>query len=324
MIKRTLDISQGPSFLCVENDQLVLSRRKVEIGRFPIEDIGVLLIDHPAVTYTHSVFTRLGHHGAAVVLCGANHLPASVVLPMEDNDLTARRLHVQAAAPLPLRKRLWKQIIRKKVRLQAANLPPGHPSHGRLMALADEVRSGDPANIEGQAARLYWPALLGKEFRRDPEGLPPNGLLNYGYMVMRAAVARALVAAGLHPVFALHHRNRNNAFALADDLVEVLRPRIDRAVVGLLPEGGGMVDKAAKTAILSILAEEVKLGDQKGPLMVQLHRLAGSLMRCYEGQAKRLDFPVFPASTTQSDSPTPARDAPEGGFLLPSGPEDER
>jgi CRISPR-associated protein Cas1 len=292
MIKRTLEISDGPTFLHIENDQIVLIRDKQEIGRVPCEDVGMLIVDHPAVTSTHGLYVRLAHHGAAAVLCGPNHLPAAMVLPMEDNDLTARRLRIQAAAPLPLRKRLWKQIIRQKIRRQAMNFAADHPMHGRLMALADEVRRGDQSNVEGQAARLYWPALLGPDFRRDPEGLPPNGLLNYGYMVMRAAVARALVAAGLHPVFSLNHHHRHNAFALADDLVEVLRPRVDRTVVECLVEGGGIVDKAAKTRILSLLAAEVKLGDQKGPLMVQLHRLATSLLRCYEGTSKWLDLPV--------------------------------
>jgi CRISPR-associated protein Cas1 len=291
VIKRTIDISEGPTYLSIENDQLVLKRGKDRIGTVPCEDVGVLLVDNSATTYTHAVFTRLVHFGAVIVLCGANHLPVGMVMPMESNELTARRMRLQASAAQPLRKRLWKQIVAEKVRLQAMNLPEGSAVRGRL--LAGEVKSGDRTNVEGQAARFYWPALLGADFRRDPEGLPPNNLLNYGYIVLRSAVARALVAGGMHPVFSLQHSHRNNAFALADDLLEVLRPRVDRAVVELMREGGGFIDGGSKEKLLGILAEEVELGEQSGPLMVQLHRMAASLLRCYEGTGKRLELPVF-------------------------------
>jgi CRISP-associated protein Cas1 len=208
---------------------------------------------------------------------------------------------LQAAAPVPLRKRLWKQIVRHKVRLQAGNLDPEHSVRRRLVAMADEIKSGDRSNIEGQAARFYWPALLGPDFRRDPDGLPPNNLLNYGYMVMRAAVGRALVAAGLHPALSLKHAHRNNAFALADDLVEVLRPMVDAAVVALMRAGGGFIDRESKQKLLGLLAEEVAVGDVRGPLMVQLHRVAVSLLRCYECEQKQLDLPEYPVRSSQSD-----------------------
>jgi len=293
MIKRTIDISEGPTYLSIENDQLVLKRGAERIGSVPCEDVGVLLVDNLATTYTHAVFTRLVHFGAVIVLCGANHLPVGMVMPMESNELTARRMRLQASAALPMRKRLWKQIVEEKVRRQAMNLEEGSAMRRRLEAMAGEVKSGDRTNVEGQAARFYWPALLGADFRRDPEGLPPNNLLNYGYIVLRSAVARALVGAGLHPVFSLQHSHRNNAFALADDLLEVLRPRVDRAVVELMRGGGGFIDRGSKEKLLGILAEEVELGEQSGPLMVQLHRMAASLLRCYEGTGKRLELPVF-------------------------------
>jgi len=297
MIKRTLDISQGSTFLSIEHDQLVITRERERVGSAPCEDIGVLLIDHVATTYTHSVFTRLLYYGATIILCGPNHLPVGMVLPMESNELTARRMRLQASAPLPLRKRLWKQIVRHKVKGQAENLPVDSPVRGRLLAMAAGVKSGDKSNIEGQAARFYWPALMGEDFRRDPDGLPPNNFLNYGYMVMRAAIARALVAAGLHPVFSLQHSHRNNAFALADDLVEVLRPRVDRAVAQLDAQGVEVIDKPAKEVLLGLLSEEATIGDQGGPLMVQLQRFAVSLLRCYEGASKRLEIPEFTAKS---------------------------
>jgi CRISP-associated protein Cas1 len=298
VIKRTLDISQGPTFLHVEHDQLVIRRDQERIGQVPCEDIGVLLVDHYATTYTHAVFTRLLHFGATIVLCGPNHVPIGMVLPMESNELTARRMRLQASAPVPLRKRLWKQIVRRKVTLQAANLPENDPVRARLLAMAAEVKSGDRSNVEGQAARFYWPALFGGDFRRDPDGPPPNDLLNYGYMVLRAAIARALVAAGLHPVFSLQHSHRNNAFALADDLLEVIRPRVDRAVLDLDRRGVDSVDRQSKEELLGLLAEQAAVGDQSGPLMVQLHRYAVSLLRCYEGQAKALAMPEFPEKSS--------------------------
>jgi CRISPR-associated protein Cas1 len=291
MIKRTIDISDGPSFLKIENDQLVLTREKERIASFPCEDVGVLLIDNRATTYTHSALTRLLDRGAAIVLCGDNHLPVGILLPVENNELHTARLRAQVAAGLPQRKRLWSQIVAHKIRGQAGNLPADHSACRRLLAMAREVKSGDASNCEGVAARFYWPALLGEHFRRDPDGPWPNPLLNYGYMVFRAAIARAIVAAGLHPALGLYHRNRNNPFVLADDLVEVFRPRIDRAVVGCVKSGKDEIDKDAKRCMLEILAEPISVAGQTGPLMVGLHRILASLVRCFEGSQKKLDLP---------------------------------
>ena len=175
----------------------------------------------PGRRIPHPSLLRLLHHGAVVVLCGPDHLPAGILLPVADNDLLTERLATQTRAPLPLKKQLWRQIVRHKITGQAGNLPADHPIRRQLLDLAARVNSGDTSNCEGQAGRFYWPAMFGKNFRRDPDGEPPNGLLNYGYMVFRAAIARAIVAGGLHPALGLHHSNRNNPFCLADDLVEV-------------------------------------------------------------------------------------------------------
>ncbi len=185
MIKRTLDIAEGPSYLSCDEDQLVIRRAGQEVARCPCEDVGFLLIDHPAVTITQGLVARLMWHHAAVVFCGPTHLPAGLLLPVEANDLTGRRTRLQARCKLPVRKRLWKQIVRRKIALQAANLPPEHPVHRQLKQLAREVKSGDRTNTEGRAAAIYFPAIFGEAFRRDPEGDAPNSLLNYGYMVMR-------------------------------------------------------------------------------------------------------------------------------------------
>lgn len=291
MIKRTIDISDGPTFLNIENDQLILTRQHERLASIPCEDVGVLLIDHRATTYTHAALTRLLGHGAVIVLCGENHLPAGILLPVENNDLHTERLRAQVAAGLPLRKRLWRQIIIHKIRGQAANLPEDHAERRRLSVLADEVKSGDTTNCEGVAARFYWPALMGVDFRRDPDGPWPNPLLNYGYMVFRAAVARAIVAAGLHPALGLYHSNRNNPFVLADDLVEVFRPRVDRAVITAMRSGKSEIDQSAKRAILSLLTEPISVAGQAGPLMVGLHRITASLVRCFQGLDEALDLP---------------------------------
>jgi CRISPR-associated protein Cas1 len=291
MIKRTIDISDGPTFLNIENDQLVLTREKQKIASIPCEDIGVLLIDNRATTYTHSAMTRVLDRGAAIIFCGENHLPVGILLPVENNDLHTERLRAQVGAGLPVRKRLWAQIVAHKIRGQAMSLPENEPVRRRMLVMAGEVKSGDTTNCEGVAARFYWPALMGPEFRRDPDGLWPNQLLNYGYMVFRAAVARAIVAGGLHPAIGLYHSNRNNAFVLADDLVEIFRPRVDRAVVECIKAGTAEIDKEAKRAILSLLSEPITVAGQSGPLMVGLHRIVASLVRCLQGSDAKIDLP---------------------------------
>lgn len=292
MIKRTIDISDGPTFLAIENDQLIFTREKEKIASIPCEDVGVLLIDNRATTYTHSAMTRLLDRGAVIILCGEQHLPTGILLPVADNELLTARLRTQIAAKQPLRKQLWKQIVVRKIWKQAENLCEGSLQRGLLLRLIDEVKSGDTTNCEAQAARLYWPAMFGNDFRRDPEGEAPNQLLNYGYMVFRAACARALVAGGLHPAIGLQHSNRNNPFCLADDLVEVFRPRVDRAVLEIMQGGGGFIDKPAKQKILGLLAEPITVADQSGPLMVGLHRIVASLVRCLADTQKKLDLPA--------------------------------
>lgn len=295
MVKRTIDISgdpaAGPTRLSVDHDQLVITRDQAEIGRVPIEDIGILILDTQSISLTQPVLKRITHHGGAVIVCDDGHTPAALMLPMHGNDLTARRIRAQAAMSRPRKKRLWQQIVRHKVIGQAINLPEDHRDRARLLKMSGQIKSGDTGNIEGQAARFYWPSLLGEDFRRDPDGLPPNGLLNYGYMVMRSTCARAIVAAGLHPVFSLQHVHRNNTFALADDLVEIFRPAVDRVVKKLVNDGVGFIDREAKRPILELLTQPIVVAGQAGPMMVQLARIVSSLVDCIEGRAKSLELP---------------------------------
>jgi CRISPR-associated protein Cas1 len=291
MIKRTIEISRESAHVTVRLDQLTLERNGEVVGSIPCEDIGLLMVDHPGTTYTHAALTRLAGADAAVVVCGRDHLPVGMLLPFADHTQVVWRVRDQLAVSRPLCKQLWKQIVQAKIRAQAANLSAG-PPRTRLLELARTVRSGDPLNAEAQAARVYWSAFFeGIAFRRSRYGAGPNPLLNYGYAVLRAAIARAIVAAGLLPALGLKHSNRSNAFCLADDLIEPLRPLVDRRAKELLDQGATELTQRVKAALLDILTWEVAICGQAGPLMVALHRMVASLVACYGGEAKLLDFP---------------------------------
>jgi CRISPR-associated protein Cas1 len=297
MIKRTIEISQQPLHLTVKLDQLQLHRPAPDsevVASIPCEDIGFVVVDHESTTYTHAALARLVEYGAVVVFCDRKHLPAGLLLPLATHPETVWRLQEQLALRKPLRKRLWRQIVVAKVRAQAANLDADAPARRRLQALAREVKSGDPTNVEAQAARLYWAAWLGDgtPFSRDMDGEGLNAMLNYGYAVVRAAVARALVSAGLHPALGLHHHHRGNAFCLADDLLEPLRPLVERTVRELHRAGHGELNPPTKRALLELLTATVRVADQTGPLIVGLHRTMASLVRCYQGLEDRLLLPI--------------------------------
>jgi CRISPR-associated protein Cas1 len=300
MIKRTIEISKEPVHLAVRLDQLVLNRNGDPVGTIPCEDVGVVVVDQPQTTYTHAALTGLTESGATVVLCGPNHLPCAAVLPLSTHSQVVSRIAEQLAASKPLRKRLWRQIVQAKIRAQAANLEVGRVRN-KMLAIARQVKSGDPANVEAHAARIYWRHWLsGEDFRRDRDLPGVNAFLNYGYAIMRAAVARALVAAGLLPALGLHHRNRSNAFCLADDLVEPLRPFVDARVRSLYHRGIEVLSQEAKAELLQVLVETVRTGHECGPLMVSLHRMAASLVRCYGGESQWLELPRRGPATEHS------------------------
>ena len=294
MIKRIVEISQSKTYLSVRYGQLILKQNGEQVSSIPCEDIGVLLVDHPGVTYTHSVFTELLDHGAAVVLCGGNHHPAGMLLPIESNSVQTERFREQIEAKEPVKKRLWKQIVKAKIKHQAKLAGTDINVYKALMVLRDRVRSGDPDNIEAQASRKFWPVYLQDvTFRRDINGTPPNNMLNYGYTVMRAAVARALCSAGLLPSLGIHHRNRYNAFCLADDLLEPFRGFVESKVREIYFDIGPFDDleQTTKAKLLEVLYEQVNIGGFKGPLMVGLHRTMASLQRCFAGEQKYIDLP---------------------------------
>ena len=292
MIKRTIEVSREPAHLTVRLGQLLLQRGDQTAASIPCEDIGVVVVDEPRTTYSHAALAALARSDAVLVVCGDDHLPAAVLLPLADHSQVVWRIAEQVAISKPLRKQLWRQLVRAKIRAQAANLPEDCSGRHKLRELAQGVRSGDPAYVEAQAARVYWQHWLPNEpFRRDADAPGLNALLNYGYAIIRAAMARALVAAGLLPALGLFHSNRSNAFCLADDLIEPLRPLVDRRVRELREQGHQELRPETKAGLLALLADPVRLGRQRGPLMVSLHRMVASLVRCYGGEADRLEIP---------------------------------
>jgi CRISPR-associated protein Cas1 len=315
MIKRTIEISSGPTRLSIRNRQLVIDREGQETATVPAEDIGLLLVDHQAVTYTHSVFTILAEMGAAVVICGGTHLPDSMLMPIAANTVQTERFSAQIAAGAPLKKQLWRQSVAAKLANQAGVLEAASGSDAGIGAMAAKVRSGDPENLEAQGARRYWPRLLGRSFRRDREGDPPNNLLNYGYMAMRAAMARALCAAGLLPTLGIHHRNRYNAFCLADDLMEPYRPLVDWKVVELARESVAprMLGREEKAHLLGLFNHSVLIGGRRTPILLALHTTAASLARSFAEQRAQLLFPEGLPSAIAEDA-----EADDGGST--SGP----
>lgn len=292
MIKRTIEISQDAAHLTVKLDQLLIKHGDATVGSIPCEDIGLVLVDHPGTTYTHAALTSLAESGAALVVCGRNHLPVAVLLPLADHSQIIWRIQDQLNVSKPLRKQLWKQLVQAKIRAQAANLHFSSATRDKLLDMVRQVRSGDPNNLEAQAARVYWAHWLpAGAFRRDPDAGEINGLLNYGYAVVRAALARAIVAAGMLPAIGLFHSNRSNAFCLADDLIEPLRPLVDCRVRELCQQGLVTVTRESKAGLLSLLADPVRFAGENGPLIVNLHRMVASLVRCYQGEEKQLQIP---------------------------------
>lgn len=315
MIKRTVEISREPAHLAVRDGQLLILRKAGPpprlparpdnlAGSIPCEDIGVLMVDSRETSYSHAALAELADHGAAVVVCGRDHHPAGMYLPIGRNSDLLSRLEAQIAASRPTRKRAWAAIVAAKIRAQAAALPPrpgADACRERLGHMARLVRSGDTTNVEARAASVYWPVLfehcdaVARPFRRRPgdrNAPPPNNLLDYGYAALRAAVARAIVSAGLLPALGIQHRGRSNPFCLADDLMEPLRPLVDRRVRWLAERGELTLERATKAELLGVLTEEVGVPGSRGPLLVSLSRYVAGFVRVLTGEAESLEIPT--------------------------------
>ena len=307
MTDRILDIAESGAYLHVRGLLLCIQPPAPENApdqsppppevTIPLKELAAVILTHPRVTCTRTVLSGLAEAGAIVVACDDHFTPVAMMLPLTGYHAPARRMAAQADAGAPIRKRLWQQIVTAKVLAQAAALREVRGDDFGLTQLAGQVRSGDPENIEGQAARVYWPALFDSaEFLRNTAAVDQNRFLNYGYAVLRAAVARAICASGLHPGLGLHHHHRNNAFCLADDLMEPFRPLIDRVVIELVGEGRAdeVLDKKIKSRLIAPVMARYRIGDEQRTLFDILARLTASVAAAFENPAahSRLDLPA--------------------------------
>ena len=295
MIKKIVEISKEPTCLSVKLGQLII-RQSNNTSQIPCEDIGILLLDHPAITYTQHVLTALMENNSTLIVCNDKHLPAGLFLPLEASQTQTQSYSFQIQAKTTLKKRLWQQIIKAKIDHQAYNVKDNHKASRALKRLSMMVKSGDPENIEARASKLYWKYYLAdQKFTRDRFGPAPNNLLNYGYMVLRAAIARSLCSSGLLPSVGLHHHNKYNAFCLADDLIEPFRGFVESKVRSIWkskdPASIEKFDQTIKAMLLEVLYEEINLAGFKGPLTVALHRTTASLEKCYKGEQNHLLLP---------------------------------
>jgi CRISPR-associated protein Cas1 len=294
MIRKTVEFATPGTRLSVAHRQLVIERPEMPKATLPIEDLGVVIVDSTQTSYSHSVFTELMAAGATLIVSDAQHLPAGILLPLDAHSTQTENHRAQAEATEPVKKQAWQALIAAKLFQQATVLRHFTGADAGLAELSKRVRSGDAENLEAQGAQRYWPLLLGKSFRRHREGKPPNDLLNYGYAVLRAATARAIVAAGLIPTLGVHHRHRANPFCLADDLIEPYRPYVDWRVRLLLTEEGApprIEDKPTRAALLSLFKETVLVGGKRSPLLLALHASAASLARALTGGERALALP---------------------------------
>lgn len=293
MTDRLIDISEESVRISIRGALLVIGRDSGEVT-IPVNEIAAVVASHPSTTLTHVVLARLAKEGAAFIACDEKHLPVAMLLPLESHFLQTERFTAQVQASLPKRKRLWKDIVRAKIKAQARLLRELRGDDQGLSDLVPSVHSGDPENVEAQAAKKYWPALFAdRDFRRDREKEDQNRFLNYGYAILRATVSRAICASGLHPSISLHHHNRYNAFCLADDLMEPLRPLVDRIVVRWSEKHGkeSPLDKNAKAAILAALSSRYKIEGEERTLFDLLARYASSLAKVYGGGAEDILIP---------------------------------
>ena len=281
-------LSKSRGFRVVQDTE---GERK-ELGQVPIDDIAAVIANAHGLSYTNNLLVALCERGAPFVLCGANHNAVGMLLPIDGNFQQAKRYDAQIESSKPTRKRLWAEVVRAKLQQQAAALEAAGAPTAPLAALVAKVRSGDPDNIEAQGARRYWTLLFGADFRRDRDGGGVNGMLNYGYTVLRACTARAIVAAGLHPTLGLHHSNEGNAMRLVDDLMEPFRPVIDLKVWLLAKNHEREITPETKRALVRTLYDDMQTSSGATPVTVCAQRLATSLAQVYLGEREKLDLPL--------------------------------
>lgn len=280
----------------VEKSDMPDSLKKETTRTIPIEDIGVVVLDNRQITLTHGLLEALLENNCAVITCDSKGMPVGLLLPLYGNTTQNERFRRQIDASLPLKKQLWQQTVKTKISNQAAILSRHSTENTRCMSIwVNEVKSGDTDNMEARAAAFYWKVLLRDipGFTRDKDGIPPNNLLNYGYAILRAIVARALVCSGLLPTLGIHHHNRYNAYCLADDIMEPYRPYVDDLIMKIINDGIDCqeITKEIKTRLLSIPTIEVNIAGKKSPLFVAMSQTTASLYKCFAGESRRILYP---------------------------------
>ena len=308
MIKKTLYFG-NPIYLSLRNGQLVLripdiekngdlsdSFKKEMERTIPIEDIGVVVLDNKRITLTTGVMEAMLDNNCALITCDDKSMPVGLMLPLCGNTLQSERFRNQIDASLPLKKQLWQQTVRQKILNQAAVLQYSTGSEARnMLAWANDIKSGDSENMEARAAAFYWKTVFPDhpDFIRGREGEPPNNLLNYGYAILRACVARGLVGSGLLPTLGIHHHNRYNAYCLADDIMEPYRPVVDQLVVDIIRQNYNYSEltRDLKAKLLSIPSLDVKVDGKRSPLMIAVGQTTASLAKCFNGELRRIAYP---------------------------------
>ncbi len=317
MIKRTLYFG-SPAYLSTKDKQLIITtpeqhseidneeqsmdeneryKYRTNQNSVPIEDIGILILDNNQITITQGLLSSLLENNSAVVTCNSSHMPAGLLLPLSVNQIQQEKFEAQINASVPVKKQLWQQTISAKIKNQAALLRLKGIKAENMLKWSKTVKSGDAGNLEGRAAVYYWKNLFPKEleFTRDRYGLPPNQLLNYGYAVLRAVVARSLIASGLLPTLGIHHHNKYNAYCLADDIMEPYRPYVDSLVCEIIENGEDFEEltPSIKKQLLEIPAMTIMISNEKSPLMVGVQRTTASLAKCFSGEIRKINYPSF-------------------------------
>jgi len=292
MLKRTLFFG-NPLQLRTKNNQLFITSKDTGlIKQVPIEDIGFVVIESQEIYISIPTLTKLTENNVAVIFCDTKHMPNSMLLKLKNHQIQQELFKYQVNASEPLKKQLWQQIIKAKIKNQAHHLMLINKPFKILKTYESKVLSGDTENREGVAAAYYWKNIFDFNFKRERYGDYPNLFLNYGYIILRAAVARAIAGSGLLSTLGLHHHNKYNAFCLADDIMEPYRPLVDAKVIEIIKNYREQdLTVAIKAELLQLLTQTVYFKDNKSPLMVALSKTTTSLQQCYAGKRKKLIYP---------------------------------
>lgn len=291
MLRQVIEVSGEGRHLSLSRGFLAISGPDGPLGQVPLDDIEAVIAASPAISYTNQALSALAERGTPVAICGSNFAPIAWLLPIDGHHAQGNRIQAQADASEPTRKRIWSALVRAKVEAQALALERLGGNPIPLRALLREIKSGDPGNVEALAAQRYFPAMFGHGFRRDRELEGPNCLLNYGYTVLRAATARAIIGAGLHPSLSVFHKSRGDALRLADDIMEPFRPAVDLVVAQMTAQGGSRLDPAIKRHLAHVLHLDYTTTEGRTPLTTCLVRLCVSLAQIYTAERQTLALP---------------------------------